>query len=241
MIASARRRAGSARATRRQTRPIACDAMSRSRLAVLTAIVLVVGLLAGCGDDDERDDERSGGDGDRRVRDGGAAGAEGRQLDAPERVLEPGEKATATFETSAATFVARARHGDGPEDGELVRLPRRGGRLRRHLVPPHRHRAFIQGGDPPGTGPAAPGYTVTEPPPADTYYLQGVVAMAKTAVEPPGRLGQPVLHRRPGRRRAARPTTRSSARSSRASTSWSGSPRSATRRAGRRARRRPRS
>ena len=47
----------------------------------------------------------------------------------------------------------------------------------------------IQGGDPTGTGSGGPGYTVTEPPPEDTTYETGLVAMAKTAVEPPGASG----------------------------------------------------
>lgn len=47
----------------------------------------------------------------------------------------------------------------------------------------------IQGGDPTGTGTGGPGYFVDEPPPRDLSYTQGVVAMAKTAAEPPGRSG----------------------------------------------------
>ena len=47
----------------------------------------------------------------------------------------------------------------------------------------------IQGGDPQGDGLGGPGYTVTEPPPADTAYTRGVVAMAKSPVEPPGSSG----------------------------------------------------
>lgn len=47
----------------------------------------------------------------------------------------------------------------------------------------------IQGGDPAGDGTGGPGYTVDEPPPGDLAYLQGVVAMAKSEAEPPGRSG----------------------------------------------------
>jgi cyclophilin family peptidyl-prolyl cis-trans isomerase len=47
----------------------------------------------------------------------------------------------------------------------------------------------IQGGDPSGGAGADPGYFVDEPPPADTEYTRGTVAMAKAAVEPPGRSG----------------------------------------------------
>lgn len=47
----------------------------------------------------------------------------------------------------------------------------------------------IQGGDPTGTGGGGPGYFVDEPPPRNLSYTQGIVAMAKTQAEPPGRSG----------------------------------------------------
>ena len=47
----------------------------------------------------------------------------------------------------------------------------------------------IQGGDPTGSGAGGPGYFVDEPPPRNLSYVQGVVAMAKTSAEPPGRSG----------------------------------------------------
>ena len=48
---------------------------------------------------------------------------------------------------------------------------------------------MIQGGDPTETGDGGPGYTVTERPPPSTQYTHGTVAMAKTAVAPPGQSG----------------------------------------------------
>lgn len=47
----------------------------------------------------------------------------------------------------------------------------------------------IQGGDPNGDGTGGPGYTVTEPPPANVQYTHGIVAMAKTATDPAGTAG----------------------------------------------------
>ena len=47
----------------------------------------------------------------------------------------------------------------------------------------------IQGGDPTGTGGGGPGYTVIEPPPKDTQYVLGDVAMAKTQTDPSGASG----------------------------------------------------
>ena len=47
----------------------------------------------------------------------------------------------------------------------------------------------VQGGDPTNSGTGGPGYTVTEKPRSSTEYTRGVVAMAKTEVEPPGTSG----------------------------------------------------
>jgi cyclophilin family peptidyl-prolyl cis-trans isomerase len=47
----------------------------------------------------------------------------------------------------------------------------------------------IQGGDPEGNGMGGPGYSVVDKPPADTKYVKGLVAMAKTQTDPPGTSG----------------------------------------------------
>jgi len=47
----------------------------------------------------------------------------------------------------------------------------------------------IQGGDPNGDGTGGPGYSVVEPPPSDTHYTRGTVAMAKTSTDPAGTSG----------------------------------------------------
>lgn len=47
----------------------------------------------------------------------------------------------------------------------------------------------IQGGDPNGDGTGGPGYSVIEPPPSDTRYMRGTVAMAKTSADPAGSSG----------------------------------------------------
>jgi len=47
----------------------------------------------------------------------------------------------------------------------------------------------IQGGDPTGTGNGGPGYSVHERAPANLQYTRGVVAMAKTEIEPSGTSG----------------------------------------------------
>jgi cyclophilin family peptidyl-prolyl cis-trans isomerase len=47
----------------------------------------------------------------------------------------------------------------------------------------------IQGGDPSGVGTGGPGYLTVDTPAASTKYTKGVVAMAKTATDPPGTAG----------------------------------------------------
>jgi peptidyl-prolyl cis-trans isomerase B (cyclophilin B) len=47
----------------------------------------------------------------------------------------------------------------------------------------------IQGGDPTATGAGGPGYSVRDVPPRNSLYTEGVVAMAKSAAEPPGTSG----------------------------------------------------
>jgi peptidyl-prolyl cis-trans isomerase B (cyclophilin B) len=48
---------------------------------------------------------------------------------------------------------------------------------------------YIQGGDPTRTGTGGPGYTTIDRPPPNSKYTHGVVAMAKTGVQPPGTAG----------------------------------------------------
>ena len=47
----------------------------------------------------------------------------------------------------------------------------------------------VQGGDPTGAGAGGPGYSIDEPPPQNLSYTRGLVAMAKSPAEPPGRSG----------------------------------------------------
>ena len=74
----------------------------------------------------------------------------------------------------------------------------------------------IQGGDPLGSDPklagtGGPGYSVDEKPPSDLSYTKGIVAMAKSEAEPPGRSGSQ-FYVVTGADAGLPPTTRSSAR-----------------------------
>jgi peptidyl-prolyl cis-trans isomerase B (cyclophilin B) len=108
---------------------------------------------------------------------------------APKQALTKGEKATAVVETSCGTFEIALDTTRAPTTTNSFAFLSEEGfydDLTFQRVAPE---FVIQGGDPPGTGTDGPGYSVDESPPANLAYTKGVVAMAKTAAEPPGRSG----------------------------------------------------
>jgi peptidyl-prolyl cis-trans isomerase B (cyclophilin B) len=107
----------------------------------------------------------------------------------PEPVLERGEQATAVVETSCGTFEIELDTEGSPKTANSFAFLAEEGFYDDtifHRIAPG---FVIQGGDPEGTGTGGPGYSVTEQPPDDTSYTRGLVAMAKTGVEPPGTSG----------------------------------------------------
>ncbi len=97
--------------------------------------------------------------------------------------------ATATVATSCGSFTIALDTARAPKTASsFAYLARQGvydDTTFHRIVPGF----VIQGGDPSGTGSGGPGYFVDEPPPRDLSYTRGVVAMAKTSAEPPGRSG----------------------------------------------------
>jgi cyclophilin family peptidyl-prolyl cis-trans isomerase len=157
---------------------------------VLTSLIVVLAtvLLASCGGGDDSTLSTTATDA------GGCEPAEKPapkdvSLQKPEQVLKPGEKATATVETSCGNFVIELDTKESPKTANSFAFLAEQGIYDDTWF----HRivtdAFIQGGDPKGDGTGDPGYTVTEPPPPDTAYLEGFVAMGKTGVAPPGTSG----------------------------------------------------
>ena len=108
---------------------------------------------------------------------------------APEQVLERGEEATVVVETNCGTFEIALDTERAPKTANSFAFLAEEGfydDLIFHRVVPG---FVIQGGDPEGTGLGGPGYSVDEKPPPNLAYTKGVVAMAKSSADPPGRSG----------------------------------------------------
>ena len=78
--------------------------------------------------------------------------------------------------SSSVAYLVRKGFYDGLSFHRIAKLPTGGDFV-------------IQGGDPTGTGNGGPGYSVREKPPTGLRYARGVVAMAKTEIEPAGTSG----------------------------------------------------
>ena len=153
--------------------------------ALLTALAAL--LLAACGDD-------GGGDTTSASLPEGCQEAQEPppkrvKLKGPRQTLAQSQSLVATVDTSCGSFeIALDARGSPKTVSSFVYLAREGfydDTTIHRIVPGF----VIQGGDQLGTGRGGPGYSVDEPPPSDTEYTRGTVAMAKTAFEPPGRSG----------------------------------------------------
>ncbi|HEX2127964.1 MAG TPA: peptidylprolyl isomerase [Solirubrobacterales bacterium] len=161
--------------------------MRRPRLSALAMLgCAAVFLAAGCGDDE---DQPAPAETAEQCAPAEEPQAKSVNFGRPERVLESGQPASATVETSCGTFVIELDTQESPKTANsFAFLADEGlydGTWFHRIVTD----AFIQGGDPLGDGTGGPGYTIQEEPPPDTSYLRGIVAMAKTSVEPPGTSG----------------------------------------------------
>jgi cyclophilin family peptidyl-prolyl cis-trans isomerase len=110
-------------------------------------------------------------------------------LKKPKQTVKKGEKLTVVMKTSCGTFDIALDTTRAPiTSNSFAYLAEEGfyNDLTFHRIVPE---FVIQGGDPTGTGTGGPGYSVTEKPPANLQYTKGVVAMAKSSADPPGRSG----------------------------------------------------
>jgi cyclophilin family peptidyl-prolyl cis-trans isomerase len=155
----------------------------------LCLLVLALAFLAGCGG---RDDDTSGA-GDTTTT------TECEEVEAPEArepgatlsltELDPSLTHTLTFDTSCGSFTVTLDPDSAPKTtASLVTLAETGyfdDTIFHRVVPGF----VIQGGDPTQRGDGGPGYSTVDVPAADAKYTKGVVAMAKSGVEPPGTAG----------------------------------------------------
>jgi peptidyl-prolyl cis-trans isomerase B (cyclophilin B) len=111
------------------------------------------------------------------------------KLPKPKTPLSPGKTYVATVSTSCGDFQITLDAKRAPKTGGSFKyLADKGffdGTTFHRIVPGF----VIQGGDPKGDGSGGPGYKVVEPPPKSLQYTKGVVAMAKTQLEPAGTSG----------------------------------------------------
>jgi len=152
----------------------------------LIAIGVVAAILIGRSGGSEDSATTASADGCREVE---APKPKTVSFKAPKQVLAKGEEATAVVETSCGTFEIALDTGRAPKTANSFAFLAEEGfydDLTFHRVAPG---FVIQGGDPEGTGTGGPGYSVDEKPPANLAYTKGIVAMAKSSAEPPGRSG----------------------------------------------------
>jgi peptidyl-prolyl cis-trans isomerase B (cyclophilin B) len=152
----------------------------------LLAAGIVAAILIGRGGGDDEDDSASAGttSGCEAVE---APKPKRVSFGAPEQTVQKGEPLTAVVETSCGRFEIALDTDRAPKTvNSFVFLSEKGfyDGLTFHRIAPG---FVIQGGDPLGSGTGGPGYSVDEKPPANLAYTKGVVAMAKSAAEPPGR------------------------------------------------------
>src|SRR5680860_341252 len=152
----------------------------------LLALSLLAFAAAGCGGGDDEATAPAGGECE------GVEAPAPREPEAREAPADPvtaGTSYSLALETSCGTFTVALDTRLAPETtASLVALARDGyfdDTVFHRIVPGF----VIQGGDPTQTGGGGPGYSTIDVPPPGSKYVKGVVAMAKSAVEPPGTSG----------------------------------------------------
>jgi len=155
--------------------------------AVLVALALALALVAaGCGGGD--DDESAASD-SACVSVEAPSAREPESRDAPTDPLDASKSYALVVDTNCGSFTIGLDLDRAPNTAaSLVALAKDGyfDDTTFHRVVPD---FVIQGGDPTARGSGGPGYQTVDVPPAGSKYVKGVVAMAKTELEPPGTSG----------------------------------------------------
>jgi peptidyl-prolyl cis-trans isomerase B (cyclophilin B) len=193
MAAHARQRSGGGPGSREATLYAARFMQTPTRAVLMGATVTALAslALAACGDDDESTSTTGSSTSAVAARCESVKAPAPKQvkLKAPKETVTPGEDITATVETSCGDFEIRLDTENFPKTANSFAYMVKKGVYDDTTFHRVVSNFVIQGGDPQGTGSGGPGYSITEKPPVDTSYTRGVVAMAKTAAEPPGTSG----------------------------------------------------
>jgi peptidyl-prolyl cis-trans isomerase B (cyclophilin B) len=159
--------------------------MRRVAFAVTVAAALALAACGGGGEEDENEPAATAG---CEEVDAPEPKPEGTRS-APTETLDEATTYRLVVETNCGSFTIELDQKSAPKtSASMVALARDGfydDTIIHRVVP-----AFvIQGGDPTGTGSGGPGYQTIDSPPQNAQYTRGVVAMAKTATDPPGAAG----------------------------------------------------
>jgi peptidyl-prolyl cis-trans isomerase B (cyclophilin B) len=166
--------------------------MRMARMLIAALLALCAAALVACGDDEEASTTSVAVQGECAEVE--APPIKDTRYEKPGAVLEPGQPARATVETSCGTFVIRLDTKRSPQTtNSFAYLAEQGfydDTVVHRIAPGY----VIQAGDPKGADPdlastGGPGYTVREPPPQRVSYTKGTVAMGKNEVDPPGTSG----------------------------------------------------
>ena len=164
--------------------------------ATISAILIALALaLVACGGDDSTSSTAAG------TSDDAASACDQVDQPSPKKVKlkapplkAPPAGTTVTFDTNCGSFTVELDTKGAPKTSASFAYLAQEGLF--DDTPFHRVAPgfVVQAGDPLGgdpklAGTGGPGYSVTEKPAPDAQYTKGVVAMAKSEVEPPGTSG----------------------------------------------------
>jgi cyclophilin family peptidyl-prolyl cis-trans isomerase len=165
--------------TLRRTNSLGAGKPRQAKPAVAVAVGLAVCTLVACGGGNKTATQTQ--------KTATLCPTTGKQVTFP--LLDKSKAYTVDVLTNFGTFDIRLDVADSPcttsSFAALVRKRFFDGTRFHRIVPGF----VIQGGDPTATGRGGPGYSVRDVPPKHSLYTEGVVAMAKSAAEPPGTSG----------------------------------------------------